>query len=182
MSQLLPDKLKELWQSVEDRRLTFDEFEARKQQWMDEYKAVWRETILFGGLRDLKLSLVSELARFFNCNDPAEIERRCQSGAAAVKADWEVKCQREDSRSVERFYDESRAYIYDLMWWHTLAGDDSPLAYVVALRLAQQHACRRPLDFGAGVGAGSIPFTRHGFDSALADISSTLLDFSQPRV
>jgi SAM-dependent methyltransferase len=71
--------------------------------------------------------------------------------------------------------------IYELMWWHSLSEDDSPLAYVTALHFAQMHGCRTYLDFGAGVGSGGIVFARHGLDVTLADISSAMLSFSQWR-
>ena len=88
----------------------------------------------------------------------------------------------DEPRSIERFYDESRTTMYELMWWHSLRDDASPLAYVTALHLAQQRGCRRYLDFGAGVGSGGILFARHGFDVTLADISSTLLQFTSWRL
>jgi 2-polyprenyl-3-methyl-5-hydroxy-6-metoxy-1,4-benzoquinol methylase len=50
------------------------------------------------------------------------------------------------------------------------------------LHLARQHGAQRYLDFGAGVGSGGILFARHGFTVTLADISSTLLGFSQWRL
>jgi hypothetical protein len=46
--------------------------------------------------------------------------------------------------------------LYELMWWHTLNEDASPLAYVTALRFAQQRECR-----GTALGsfeARRIPF------------------------
>ena len=86
-----------------------------------------------------------------------------------------------DQDSVENFYNESEAMIYELMWWHTLSEDASPLAYVTALHFAKMHGCRSYLDFGAGVGSGGILFARHGLDVTLADISSPMLDFSQWR-
>jgi 2-polyprenyl-3-methyl-5-hydroxy-6-metoxy-1,4-benzoquinol methylase len=72
--------------------------------------------------------------------------------------------------------------LHELMWWHTLGDDISPLAYVLALRFAQQHACRTYLDFGSGVGSGGLLFARHGFQATLADISSSLLSFSAWRL
>jgi len=71
--------------------------------------------------------------------------------------------------------------LYELAWWHTLNEDESPLAYVVALHFAHQHACRRVLDFGAGIGSGAILFARNGLAVTLADISSPLLQFSEWR-
>jgi 2-polyprenyl-3-methyl-5-hydroxy-6-metoxy-1,4-benzoquinol methylase len=54
---------------------------------------------------------------------------------------------------------------------------------VLALDFARQRQSgRRYLDFGAGVGAGGLLFARHGFHVSHADISSTLLRFSQWRM
>ena len=50
------------------------------------------------------------------------------------------------------------------------------------MQLAQRQGCRSCLDFGAGVGSGSILFARHGLKVGLADISSPLLAFSQWRL
>jgi SAM-dependent methyltransferase len=68
-----------------------------------------------------------------------------------------------------------------LMWWHTLAEDNSPLAYVAALEYASLAGCKRYLDFGSGVGSGALLFRQHGFDVTLSDISSTMLSFSEYR-
>jgi 2-polyprenyl-3-methyl-5-hydroxy-6-metoxy-1,4-benzoquinol methylase len=72
--------------------------------------------------------------------------------------------------------------LHELIWWHTLGEDISPLAYVLALRFAQQRECRHYLDFGSGAGSGAILFARHGFQVTLADIGPRLLDFSQWRL
>ncbi len=100
----------------------------------------------------------------------------------AVASEWKETFQKDNARSVERFYDQSQAYLYDLIGWHTLADDNSPLAYVLALQFALDRGCRHHLDFGAGVGSGSLLFARHGFSITLADISTTLLQFSRWRL
>jgi len=117
-----------------------------------------------------------------SCADPAEIEARCARAVAVLKGEWQAKVIPGSRDSIERFYDESQSTIYELMWWHTLTEDASPLSYVTALHFARRHGGRRYLDFGAGVGSGSILFARHGFDVTLADISSTLLRFSAWRL
>ena len=101
---------------------------------------------------------------------------------ATLKQEWQATVTSDERQSIERFYDESRTTMYELMWWHSLRDDASPLAYVTALHFAQQQGCRRYLDFGAGVGSGGILFARHGFDVTLADISSTLLQFTSWRL
>jgi 2-polyprenyl-3-methyl-5-hydroxy-6-metoxy-1,4-benzoquinol methylase len=110
------------------------------------------------------------------------VERRCQAAVNTVKDEWTDDATRGDIRAIVEFYDHSPAMIYELMWWHTLVDDQSPLAYVTALEFAMQKGCRSHLDFGAGVGAGSILFGRGGMETASADISATLQAFSRWRL
>lgn len=127
-------------------------------------------------------SLLGEIAQFTG-DDLDEVERRCRRAVDVVADDWRGQVLDAASReSVERYYDQSASYIYDLMWWHALHDDLSPLGYVTSLDFAARHGCRSYLDFGSGVGAGAILFARRGFDIALADISSTLLGFSRWRL
>ena len=130
----------------------------------------------------LSESLLTELGDYTQCQDKAEIRRRCEHAVTSLKREWEETVRPADRRSIERFYDKSQAMLYELMWWHTLDEDVSPLAYVVALRFAQQHGCQRYLDFGAGVGSGGILFARQRLQTALADVSSSLLHFSAWRL
>jgi SAM-dependent methyltransferase len=67
------------------------------------------------------------------------------------------------------------------MWWHTLADDNSPLAYVAALEFALSANCKSYLDFGSGVGSGALLFRSNGFDVTLADISGVMLSFCKYR-
>ena len=130
----------------------------------------------------MRQSLLTELGLYTRCSDLAEIERLCTQAVAMLKQEWQATVTSDEPQSIERFYDESRTTMYELMWWHSLRDDASPLAYVTALHFAQQRGCRRYLDFGAGVGSGGILFARHGFDVTLADISSTLLQFTSWRL
>jgi len=182
MPKLLPDQLKDLWQSVTDERLTAEDFSARQDTLLDEYRSVWKETLLLEGHSDLQRSLLSELGQYVGCHDVAEIRRRCTEAVATVKSEWTEDAGRGDRQAIVEFYDKTQAMIYELIWWHTLADDVSPLGYVTALEFAQEKGCRSYLDFGSGVGAGGILFGRHGFDVTLADISSLLLRFCQWRL
>jgi 2-polyprenyl-3-methyl-5-hydroxy-6-metoxy-1,4-benzoquinol methylase len=182
MDKLLPDQLKDFWQAVRQGQHTAEEYTEVYERWLGEYRHLWVQALLLEGQQDLTHSLLVELGRYAQCHDLAEVRRRCEQAVASVKREWEQKVQPADRLSIERFYDESQAMLYELMWWHTLGDDLSPLAYVVALRFAQQRGCRCYLDFGAGVGSGGILFVRHGFRVTLADISSSLLRFSAWRL
>lgn len=181
MEQLLPDRLKELWRAVDEHRLSVEAFTREQERLLDGYRRTWADALILPGHLTLRQSLVSELGTYMSCVDPAEIEARCARAVAALKGEWEARVIPNSRSSIEQFYNESQNTIYELMWWHTLTEDASPLAYVTALHYARRSGSRRCLDFGAGVGSGSILFARHGFDVTLADISSTLLRFSAWR-
>ncbi|MBI3330388.1 MAG: class I SAM-dependent methyltransferase [Nitrospinae bacterium] len=182
MEKLLPDQLKELWQSVVQKQLTTEAFTSEQERLLAEYRNTWKRALLLEGYEDLPESIFAELGRYVGCEDLAEVQLRCTHAVANVKREWQEKVDPGNRQSVEQFYDESQAMLYELMGWHTLCDDASPLAYVTALRFAQQRGCRTYLDFGAGVGSGGILFARHGLQVALADISSPLLRFSQWRL
>ena len=180
--KLLPDELTDLWQSVEQQELSVEAFTREQERLLAEYRQTWGDALLLEGYRDLRESLLTELGLYTQCSDLAEIERLCTHAVATLKQEWQVKVTSDERRSIERFYDESRTAMYELMWWHSLRDDASPLAYVTGLHLARERGGRRYLDFGAGVGSGGILFARHEFDVTLADISSTLLQFTSWRL
>jgi 2-polyprenyl-3-methyl-5-hydroxy-6-metoxy-1,4-benzoquinol methylase len=179
---LVPSRLKALWAETERGRLSNEQFYAQQQEWIGGYAEIWTDALLLPGENDLKHSVWVELGRLEGCDDLAEIERRCRSAMLKLRDEWNVGFREGDAEFTLEYYDKSTHYTYDLMWWHTLAEDQSPLAYVAALHLALQNGFEDSLDFGAGVGSGGLLFFRHGFRIALADISSTLLDFSRRRL
>jgi len=183
MDTLLPDRLKELWGQVERKQLTVADAEYQQGRLLDEYRAIWTEALILEGQQDLRQSLLSELAAYLGCVDLAALESRCKDATRALSDDWRRMVDPADARSIERFYDQGQGYLFELMWWHTLGADHGPLAYVLALDFARvRQSGRRYLDFGGGVGAGALLFARHGFHVSHADISSTLLRFSQWRM
>ena len=181
MEQLLPDQLKELWQCVEQKELLTEEFNLKQERGLAEYRKIWSDALLLEGYQNLQQSLIDELGLYIKCEDSAEIEGRCRRAVENLAKEWQEKVDPTDRNSVENFYNETDGEIYELMWWHTLSDDLSPLSYVTALRFALREGCRSCLDFGAGVGSGSIVFARHGLKVGLADISSPLLAFSHWR-
>lgn len=181
MEKLLPDQLKDLWQAVDQNRITREQFTREQERLLSEYRSLWKQALILDGQESLQDSLCSELALYSGCGDLAEIRRRCTCALSDVKGEWQGTVDCRDQESVHQFYNESEAMMYELMWWHTLSEDDSPLAYVTALHFARLHGCSSYLDFGAGVGSGGILFARHGLAVTLADISTSMIHFSQWR-
>jgi len=182
MEKLLPEHLKDFWQSVERHKYSREDYTHEYDRALAEYRQTWERALILPTHVDLRESLLAEIGRYTRCDDIAEVRRRCEQAVASLKREWENRVQPEDRRSIELFYDASPAMLHELMWWHTLGDDLSPLAYVLALRFAQRHGCKSYLDFGAGVGAGGLLFAGHGLQTTLADISSSLLRFSAWRL
>ena len=181
LEKLLPDVLKELWDAIDEKKLTVEQFHHEEEQRLEGYKRIWKNALILKGRRDLKQSLLWELGSYFGIKDLAKVERQCKRATATAKREWKRKVQPRSRQSVEQYYEESKGTLYELMWWHTLEWDNSPLAYITALQFAQQHGCGAYLDFGAGAGSGAIVFARQGFQVALADISPSLLRFDRWR-
>jgi 2-polyprenyl-3-methyl-5-hydroxy-6-metoxy-1,4-benzoquinol methylase len=182
MEKLLPEHLKDFWQTVERHEHSREDYTREYDRALAEYRQTWERALILPPYEDLCASLVSELGSYTQCSDLAEVRRRCEQAVANLKREWENKVHSENRQAIEQFYDESPAMLHELMWWHTLGDDLSPLAYVLALRFAEQHGCKSYLDFGAGVGAGALLFAADGLQTSLADISSTLLRFSVWRL
>jgi mycofactocin glycosyltransferase len=181
LEKLLPDQLKELWKAVDQKQISLERFTQEQERLLSEYRNSWEQALILNGHQNLQESLCAELASYAGCDDLSEIRRRCSCALSRVKGEWQETVDCRDQDSVHQFYNASDAMMYELMWWHTLDEDASPLAYVTALQFAKMHGCRSYLDFGAGVGSGGIVFARHGLAVTLADISTSMLHFSQWR-
>ena len=138
--------------------------------------------MLLPGEHDLQRSIRVELGNLVGSDDLTEIERKCRSALHDMRDQWNAEVKKGDAIGTLNYYDKSAHYAYELMWWHSLVQDQAPLAYVVALHLALQSGFKDSLDFGSGVGSGGLLFSKHGFSISLADVSSTLLDFSRKRL
>jgi len=177
----LAAQLRELWGRVDTKEITAEAATAEQRRLLDVYRRIWTEALLLSGESDLVHSTLSELAHRQNGSDLNAVQRRCEDAVQRLKHAWNEQVQTADTPHVERFYDRTESFIDELMWWHTLKEDDTPLAYVTALKFATAHDLKAMLDFGSGVGSGGLLFATHGFDVTLADISSVLLDFCKWR-
>jgi SAM-dependent methyltransferase len=181
MVKLLPDELKELWETVDERTFTGEQFYHEQLRRLDRYRTIWEQALIVDGQPSLKDSLIWELGQYRGVADLDRLWRRCAASSSAMRTEWDEMIDAGDRSAVEKYYDDCEGMMDELVWWHTLEDDLSPLAYVTALELAQQRGCRTYLDFGSGIGSGGILFGRHGFDVSVADISPSLLSFNRWR-
>src|SRR6185437_4643726 len=177
---LVPDRMAELWQSVEAGKMSSEDCVREQEHLLEPYRVEWKKALLCDGETDLRISLLKEVAAYYRVSDLTEVDRSCDLAVDTVKSEWNTTIDPRQRSSIESFY-ETKAHIYDLMNWHTLRDDSGPLAHVVALQIARAHDVRSCLDFGSGVGSGGLLFCRADMDTTLADISTTLLDFARWR-
>jgi mycofactocin glycosyltransferase len=178
---LLPEELKALWRGVDEGRRTREEATAEQARLVGERRRVWSDALIEKGARSLQESLLRELGAYLGIADLAVVEERCKRSLETLREEWVGGVDTADRASVEGYYRRSDGTLYELLWWHTLVDDDSPLAYVNALELAQPNEGRSHLDFGSGIGSGGLLFARAGFAATLADISLPLLAFARWR-
>jgi hypothetical protein len=155
VEKLLPDRLKLLWEGIDTGQTTVEIAQTVQEQLLDDYRAIWTEALVSDGHGDLKQSLLNELARYLGWDDLNKVEFRCRRILEELRADWQRIVKQMDRASIEQFYD-----LFELIWWHTLIDDRTPLAYVLALDFARRRPGRRYLDFGAGIGSGALLFRR----------------------
>jgi len=84
--------------------------------------------------------------------------------------------------SVADFYREQFTEAYELANWHCGGLGAAPLSYAYAANFAQGLQLKRVLDFGSGIGSGSLCFAAVGCEVHAADIAKRLLAFVQYRL
>ena len=177
---LVPDRMAQLWQSVEAGTMSSENCVREQERLLEPYRVEWKKALLCDGETDLRTSLLKEVGAYYRVSDLTEIDRSCNSAVDTLNSEWHTTVDSRQRASIESFY-ETRTHIYDLINWHTLRDDSGPLAHVVALQIARAYNVRSCLDFGSGVGSGGLLFCRADIDTTLADISKTLLDFARWR-
>ena len=179
--KLLSVRLRDLWRDAPQNGMTWDDCRAAEKAELDQFASLWARALQVPGTKDLVASTLLEIGRWRGIDDPALVRQRCDDALRNLKTRWEQTVAQVDARHVEAYYDAADDCIEELMWWHTLADDNSPLAYVAALEFAQSANCKTYLDFGSGVGSGALLFRSNGFAVSLADISSVMLSFCEYR-
>ncbi|WP_300015948.1 methyltransferase [Pseudonocardia sp.] len=144
---------------------------------MDDFRSALRRDG-----RSVRESVVGDLATFYGLSDD-EVVRRCIHWEELSVEEWQAE-ERKGEDGLLRFYRSTTSWSFDLLWYAYLQaeGHHRPVS-VAALRWAEARTGgRRHLDFGSGIGATGGLFARRGWESTLADVSSTLLDFARFRL
>lgn len=141
---------------------------------------VWRQSLILEDVDDPVASALHELSLYFNISE-AEARRRCLNWEQDSVAEWEAG-DRTTPEGLLEFYHTTQSWIFDTVWYHAQQyhGNQPAESVMIARRLSAVKPGRH-LDFGSGPGATSLFFQKLGWQVALADISTTLLEFARWR-
>jgi SAM-dependent methyltransferase len=142
---------------------------------------LFRSCLRLPGTSDIRAAVLDDLTSYSGLS-AEECVARCRGWEAWSVEEWSA-ADRSDPTGVTEFYRTTQSWAFDLLWYAYLQAEG--YAYptsVLALRAAglngRGHA---HLDFGSGVGVTSQLFARAGYETTLADISTSLLDFAHHR-
>jgi SAM-dependent methyltransferase len=140
--------------------------------------------LLLEGIGDVRTSVLDDLSAHFGLSAD-ECVRRCIDWEQWSVLEWNTQ-GRDSEESLAQFYRTTHSWAFDLLWYAYLQAEGYyyPVPVVVARALPPELRARRGrhLDFGSGVGDAAQLFSRLGFESVLADISTSLLTFARFRL
>lgn len=112
-----------------------------------------------------------------------EVLRKMEHGVEDFRQLWEsTSVNPSDPAAVEQFYRTQFVEAYELANWHSGRGKGGvPLRYAWATEFARTRGLKRVLDFGSGIGTGSLCFASAGCEVDAADIATELLRFTDFR-
>lgn len=149
---------------------------------LQKYKQIWENCLKLDEKKTLEENFLFELQDFFHI-PMDEIRYKFEKAEELFSREWAKHKLDKDSteEKIKYFYNATELEIFELMNWHSKGLEEGPLRYVCALDIVKKLGGNKYLDFGSGVGSGTILFARNGFQVYLADISTPLLDFAKYR-
>jgi len=147
-----------------------------------EATAVWEKTIDPDGVGQAE-AIARDLASF--TGEPVEdVLCKMSEGRDRFKELWqETSVDPGDPASVSAFYREQFVEAYELADWHCgRANGTPPLNYARVALFAQKNGLKRVLDFGSGIGTGSLCFAKAGCEVYSADVAQMLLKLVDHRL
>jgi SAM-dependent methyltransferase len=132
--------------------------------------------------RGIRESVLDDLGSYFGL--PAEeCVRRCREWEQWSVLEWSAR-RRETSTDLRDFFNTTASWCFDLLWYAYLQAEGYayPVSVAAAACLPEPQPGCRHLDFGSGVGATAQLFRRLGYETDLADVSMSLLQFARFRL
>ncbi len=136
-------------------------------------------------LNDLPIreSVLDDLSTFYELS-PDEALQRCIHWEEWSHEEWSRR-ERDSLEGSRDFYRTVQSWSFDLLWYAYLQAEGwfPPVSVAIAesfdglVKAGSNH-----LDFGSGVGVTAQMMSRLGFQSEMADLSTSLLDFAHFRL
>lgn len=142
--------------------------------------AAYRDGLRIGD-KDVRASVLDDLTSYFHIADEEAIQRAINWEQWSVQ-EWHAK-PRDTTDQITDFYLSMDSWCYELLWHAYLQAEGFafPVSAVLASSVPAKPGMRH-LDLGSGVGATSQLFQRLGYETDLADISTSLLKFARHRL
>jgi 2-polyprenyl-3-methyl-5-hydroxy-6-metoxy-1,4-benzoquinol methylase len=154
--------------------------------WRDAYESremeKFRDALRLPTASNIRDAVIDDLSSYYKLSAD-EVVQRCVDWERISVEEWQAS-KRETAAEIAEFYRTTTSWSFDLLWYAYLQseGVNFPHQVAVARYLGDGGGAKRHLDFGSGVGATSQLFRAMGYQSDLADISTTLLAFARYRL
>jgi ubiquinone/menaquinone biosynthesis C-methylase UbiE len=142
----------------------------------------YRAALALGSEMGIRESVLDDLSSYFGL-PPEECVRRCRDWEQWSVLEWSAR-PRETSEDIRDFYVSTASWCFDLLWYAYLQaeGHAYPVSVATAAALPRPDPGDRHLDFGSGVGVTAQLFQRLGYETDLADVSTSLIRFARWRL
>jgi 2-polyprenyl-3-methyl-5-hydroxy-6-metoxy-1,4-benzoquinol methylase len=151
-----------------------------KQRTYQDLLDVWRHCFTGDRFTNPQEGVVDELSKFFNL-PPEKVRWICEHSAEIVAEEW-CKTGQSTPDELYRFYQAQTYWLFGTLRNH--ANQAQPHIAHAAVEIA--HTFRdlptgHHLDFGCGAGTASLFFNALGWQTSLADVSETAINFVRWR-
>lgn len=147
-----------------------------KQRTYQQLLNIWQHCLTGDRFTDPHEGVVDELSRFFGL-PPEKVRWICEHSAEIITEEW-LKTGQSTPDELYRFYQSQTYWLFGTLRYH--ANQSQPNAMKIAQAL-QHLPSGHHLDFGCGAGTASLFFNALGWQSSLADVSQSAIDFVRWR-
>lgn len=155
----------------------------RRSAFASSAMALYRDALRLPKVSDLREAVLDDLGTHYGFS-ARECVERCLHWEEWSVQEWQEH-ERATADEIAAFYHSTKSWSFDLLWYAYLQaeGHAYPVSVAIANSLVRPDS-RTPshLDFGSGIGATSQLFRRLGYETSLADISTSLLEFARFRL
>jgi len=155
---------------------------ARQEAFASAEMEMFRASLRLPGISDVRAAVLDDLSTYSGL-PVEECVERCRNWESWSVKEWSA-ADRSSKDGMTDFYRTVQSWAFDLLWFAYLQAEGYGLpTSVLALQAigARDHGPAH-LDFGSGAGVTSQVFARAGYQTTLADISTSLLDFARFRL